>query len=402
MKLNYLYLVVLPILIGLFILTASSSIDKPEGSEGNKSLIKFSHSLHIDLTDCESCHSAVLTSISLKDRLLPNHDNCIGCHDVDDSDNCNTCHYEDVYEPLIQTKSKLIFNHNFHLDDQKIECTTCHQDLEEVDYSFEAAGVLPQMETCYSCHNDRNTASNACESCHISTADLIPQNHKSAGFISSHKFAANSIDANCIMCHDNNNSCQECHVSTTALSGSNAPSDFYQPYSPSNFTDGAKRLQIVRVHELNYRFIHGIDAKGKTAECQSCHQVETFCSTCHQSELKDYGLGGIMPASHLKPNFFTIGVGSGGGEHATLARRDIERCSSCHDTYGGDPTCITCHLDSDGVKGTNPKTHTRNFLRDVRGDWHDSQGSICFNCHTSVSPLTPAGIGFCGYCHGAK
>src|SRR3989339_1092393 len=108
MKLNYLYLVVLPILIGLFILTASSSIDKPEGSEGNKSLIKFSHSLHIDLTDCESCHSAVLTSISLKDRLLPNHDNCIDCHDVDDSDNCNTCHYEDVYEPLIQTKSKLI------------------------------------------------------------------------------------------------------------------------------------------------------------------------------------------------------------------------------------------------------------------------------------------------------
>lgn len=61
-------------------------------------------------------------------------------------------------------------------------------------------------------------------------------------------------------------------------------------------------------------------------------------------------------------NFKTLGVGSGGGDHATLAKRDIERCMSCHDVNGADPTCITCHFDADGIKGTNPKTHPVGFM----------------------------------------
>ena len=85
--------------------------------------------------------------------------------------------------------------------------------------------------------------------------------------------------------------------------------------------------------------------------------VETFCVECHQSENEDFAFGGIVPASHLKTTFKTIGVGSGGGDHATLAKRDIERCMACHDVNGADPTCITCHFDADGIKGTNPKTH---------------------------------------------
>ena len=111
-------------------------------------------------------------------------------------------------------------------------------------------------------------------------------------------------------------------------------------------------------------------------------------------------MGGIVPSSHLSPDFKTFGVGSGGGDHAILARRDIEQCVSCHDVQGTDATCIVCHLDSDGIKGTNPKTHAADFNKDEHGDWHDNQGSICYNCHTSQSPSSPAGIGFCGYCHG--
>lgn len=125
------------------------------------------------------------------------------------------------------------------------------------------------------------------------------------------------------------------------------------------------------MHDLNYRFTHRIDSKGKTFECQSCHQVETFCANCQAAENTDFAVRGIIPASHLKPNFFTIAVGIGGGEHAILARRDIERCTSCHDVNGSDPTCITCHLDSDGIKGTNPKTHARGFMKNENGDWHE-------------------------------
>jgi hypothetical protein len=183
----------------------------------------------------------------------------------------------------------------------------------------------------------------------------------------------------------------------------NLPDDFYAPYYPSNSIDGPKQQAILKVHgDFGYRYSHGIDAKGKTNECQSCHQIETFCASCHQSENRDFALSGILPSSHLSSNFKTIGVGTGGGDHADLARRDIENCVSCHDVQGNDPTCIVCHLDSDGIKGTNPKTHTSNYLNDEKGDWHDNQGSICYNCHTSQLPSSPAGIGFCSYCHGTE
>ena len=104
--------------------------------------------------------------------------------------------------------------------------------------------------------------------------------------------------------------------------------------------------------------------------------------------------------SHIGPDFKTIGVGSGGGEHAILARRDLESCTACHDVQGADPSCITCHLDSDGIQGTNPKTHISNFLRNEEGDWHQDAGSICYNCHTSATPQSPITSGFCNYCHG--
>jgi hypothetical protein len=85
-----------------------------------------------------------------------------------------------------------------------------------------------------------------------------------------------------------------------------------------------------------------------------------------------------------------------------MAHRDIESCISCHDVQGADPTCISCHLDNDGIKGTNAKTHPANFMMDEHGDWHDNEGSICFNCHTVILSTAQSGNGFCGYCHGGQ
>lgn len=401
MKLTYVYTFILVAAVAFLLVSAFSVTQKKIPAAGNEEVIKFSHQLHADLVDCASCHQGVTESKSLKDRIFPNHDNCEMCHDVSDADQCMTCHYEDRYEPLIKKKAELIFDHSFHIVDQKMECVSCHKGFDKADYSFQVKQPHPIMEDCYSCHGETKIATNSCEACHISTANLIPQSHKSVSFMKTHKFSASAFDANCVMCHDNN-SCEDCHVATTMITEKNIGNDFYMPYSPGNYIDGVKQQKISRVHDLNYRFTHGIDAKGKTADCQSCHQIETFCSSCHQSDNYDFALSGILPSSHLKPNFFTIGAGTGGGEHAILARRDIERCASCHDLNGNDPSCITCHLDSDGIKGTNPKTHASGFMRSVRGDWHDSEGSLCFNCHTSAKPFSPAGVGFCGYCHGAK
>ncbi len=353
-------------------------------------------------TGCEDCHSGVPESTSLSDRLLPEKDDCASCHDVEDEEECSTCHYEDIFEPLIQRKSSLRYDHSFHLSEQNLECTECHQGLEKVAYSFESVSLYPAMEKCYTCHNNQTVASNACESCHISTANLIPDDHKFADFKKSHKFSLTDED-NCIMCHDNS-FCETCHVGTTMLDVTNTALDFYTPYSPHNFKDDINQQQITRSHDLNYRYTHGIDAKGRTSECQTCHDTELFCSECHNSTGGDFALGGFVPVSHTVPNFTTLGVGSGGGEHALIAKRDIESCASCHDTQGADPNCILCHTDSDGIKGTNPRTHDTNFMQDIDGDWHSSDGSVCFNCHTDANANSngTAGLGFCGYCHGSN
>ena len=280
MRLKNIYILLAAVSI---IFLAFFSKEPDDENRTNKDVINFSHSLHSDLAECSDCHSAVLESTSLNDRLLPDHDNCSDCHEVDDDEECSTCHINENYEALIQTESSLIFNHKFHLNNE-MNCEDCHKGLDEVDYSFESANLLPPMETCAGCHNESKIASNACESCHISTYNLLPDNHRNVDFTRAHKFMAWESDANCMMCHDNI-TCQECHVATNVITEINSADDFYQPYMPSNTIDGTKQQVISKVHnDPNYRFYHGIDAKGRTSECQTCHQVESFCANCHQSE----------------------------------------------------------------------------------------------------------------------
>ena len=127
----------------------------------------------------------------------------------------------------------------------------------------------------------------------------------------------------------------------------------------------------------------------------------------HEHECHGVGGGvisaGMVPSSHFAVSFTTMGVGSGGGVHADEARRDIESCAVCHDTQGADPSCIMCHVDPDGVRGTNPRTHNPDIM-DLDGDWHSDRGAVCYNCHTdaSANPDGQSGVGFCGYCHGSK
>ena len=113
--LKYFYLNITAVIILFLLFTAFfSEVENP--IQNNDELINFSHSLHYDIVDCEECHSAVTASTTLNDRLLPNHNNCMDCHDVDDDEECETCHKNDNYEELIQKSSSLIFNHKMHSD----------------------------------------------------------------------------------------------------------------------------------------------------------------------------------------------------------------------------------------------------------------------------------------------
>lgn len=397
MKIKYLYLTVFSVIVIYIGLTAFKFNDD-DVPQKHKQLIKFSHQFHLEnYVDCSDCHTAVPESTNMDVSLLPTMDDCAECHEVEEDDNCNKCHYEDINEPFPDNpKSKINFNHKFHIDKQELQCTNCHEGLNKVDYAQDLATVFPTMDKCTSCHTSEGPAPIECSNCHVSTANLIPDNHQVADFMREHKFEAKSDGEKCADCHTNN-FCENCHAATVGITESNTSSDFYTPYSPYKFKDDAKQQQLTLRHDLNYVYDHGIDAKLHKDQCQSCHQAETFCSKCHNSEGQgDFALGGVVPYSHTQPNFTTLGVGSGGGEHAQLAQKDIESCASCHDVEGGDASCVLCHNDSDGIKGTNPQTHPIGFMLDNHGDWHNDDGSVCFNCHTSTRI---PGVGFCGYCH---
>ncbi len=365
--------------------------------------IKFSHKIHKDAVECASCHSGIAESGSLSEKLYPKKEDCASCHDVKDEKNCNMCHYDNVQVPLQDKNSKIVFNHKSHLA-QKQECKNCHAGIEDSEYLTAGQHFKPKMDNCYTCHSESGKATNACEACHISLVDLKPKSHLVNNFLRFHKFQAVSPSANCVMCHTSA-SCEDCHSATNVITETNTKTNFLTPYAGSQAIGGSAQQKVTRVHDLGFRYTHGIEARGKEKDCSTCHQTSTFCAECHGSKHEDYALAGTMPSSHTKPTFITIGVGSGGGDHARLAKRDVESCASCHDVNGGDPVCITCHIDNDGIKGTNPKTHKTGFMRDNDGgDWHSNSGSVCYNCHTDASarPSGVAGVGFCGYCHGKK
>lgn len=400
MKIKFFYLI-LTVGVSFFLILTAFTYDEKENnhSKTNAEIIKFSHKTHGEI-DCEACHSSVLLSINLKSITFPNHENCSSCHETADDKNCKLCHYENKFENLIKSKTDLIFNHKFHNENAKQKCIDCHSGLNNADYSFQSINAKPKMETCYSCHNQNGTATNTCEACHTSTINLKPQDHKYENFSRLHKFSAKKVSANCIMCHSNQ-SCDDCHTANRIITETNLQNDFYRSMSPANFVDGLKQQKLTRAHDIDFIFTHGINSKGKESECISCHNTETFCVQCHKGEAK-YGISSFAPSSHYKQNFVTIGVGTGGGEHSKIAKRDIESCIACHDVQGNDPACLTCHNDADGIKGTNPKTHFTGFMKSEKGDWHENQNSICFNCHTDANakPNGIKGLGFCKYCHG--
>jgi len=374
--------------------------------KGNKDLIKFNHGLHIKDAQmkCVDCHTYAEKAEKSDVNLNPSMQICSSCHDINDKSKCNLCHYEGVYKKLVPCNKNLYFSHKYHITSQRKACEDCHTGLDKVKYAADSYGGYPAMETCYSCHNNKK-ANSDCESCHQVLTNLKPRDHLSLNYLNEHKvqvdYATGQSNNKCMMCHSDN-FCQVCH-SAKGYNGSNTPKDFYAPYYTYEGgvrRDKAELQKLSNVHNMNYVYTHGLDANHKGHECKTCHDPVEFCSSCHNNG--GNLLTGMAPKSHLETGFTTFGVNTGGGLHAKLAKKDIESCEACHSINGADPACVKCHFDNDGVKGTNPKTHEYGFLSDEHGNWHDTQGAICYVCHTdpNARPNGIKGVGFCGYCHG--
>ena len=379
----------------------TASLDGVDETAASK--IKFSHKFHVKETgiSCTDCHGAAPTSKLASDKLFAKHENCQSCHEEQVEKNCNFCHIGE--DPLSYVSEKQVrelrFSHETHVGGEKLECQTCHTDVETSE-QLETLRI-PEMATCNTCHNDVK-ATNSCETCHTNLAALRPREHDRTNFVKEHKRIARISDSKCMSCHTQE-TCIDCHNGAGLTGTEKSGKDLISPRSPRiTAIDRGQGMSLTKVHDLNWRFTHGLAAQQKKQDCQTCHKEQVFCATCHAAG-GNVNQSAFKPLTHSKQfgTFVTIGVGSGGGGHATLARRDIESCASCHDVQGGDPICLTCHTDSDGLKGTDPRTHARGFMEGVNGEWHSDPGSSCFMCHNDANarPSGTKGQRFCGYCH---
>ncbi len=400
-KKNLLIASIATVLIALVIVGRSSAVTNDDAQPDKKQVLKFSHSKHTDAgVECSSCHTPEKLTKNSSEKMLPTHAECQSCHEQEVNEKCGFCHTDGNNPVALPNPIREInFDHEKHVTGQKVECVTCHAGMDKTDYA--EAKNLPPMTTCMNCHNNVK-AVNQCEACHQNLATLKPATHFTGNFKREHGrvMSSRTYQAKCQNCHTEA-SCMECHDGTNLTKLSSFEKTGMM--SPRKFgMDRPAAFSEQNVHDINYKFTHGIDAKGRSADCQTCHRQESFCADCHREG--SVALGGVMPTSHEKPGFTLIGVGTGGGEHAKLAKRDIQRCAVCHDAEGGDPTCVTCHVDVDGIKGTNPKTHANGFLKNVEGDWHTDAASTCYTCHNDANarPNGKSGQKFCGYCHGAK
>jgi len=378
----------------LFLVGGAGIIFSNQTEKQAKDVIKFSHKFHVVELEisCVDCHVQAEASENSADNLLSSKDACAECHETETEENCKVCHFDDeeTWQALPVKKIIIEFNHKFHISTAELVCVDCHANLDKVDFADK--GSMPAKKDCAVCHNNEK-ASLECSTCHIETNNLRPADH-GADFLMAHKNLARIEQDDCIQCHTESD-CSECHDPASPI-GFDGGGDMIGAHIPS-MRLGVKGLILQGVHDLNFRLTHGLEAVGRTKDCIVCHDSQSFCQDCHETQGVDVA---GKPLWHGGSNWGAIigGVGSGGGQHAEMARRDIESCVSCHDTEGADPTCMLCHNDFDGVAGTDPSTHKSSFVDDFGSDsfFHHDDSAVCYACHTNTKKQ---GVGFCGYCH---
>jgi hypothetical protein len=215
---------------------------------------KFSHKLHIleEELECGECHGPIIQSENLNIIRSFSLTACEDCHDEDPVyDTTFTFVVTDTGFPVQYSfrPGSLKFSHKMH-NEEKVDCDVCHGKIKEKWVKKEE---FQNMRACMDCHDEKSD--NSCFACHYETE--MPKDHVPEFWVSSqgHAKEANFREQDCNMCHQQNTSCAECHM-------------------------GADGRQI---HDLNYRYTHGIDVIFKTSDCSVCHQPERFfCGDCHE------------------------------------------------------------------------------------------------------------------------
>ncbi len=309
--------------------------------------------------------------------------------------------YNRLEARLVIPETSLIFSHSFHVDEQEIECTSCHPEIENSKLSSDRN--LPTMEECEACHDvDDDETCGMCHKVADEPEELINPDrpidfnhelHLSSGMECSGchgevgKVEILTDDnlpdkKTCMNCHNNvkaDGSCEKCHSDKITLTDIH-PKEWRHTHAENiNFDNewcsNCHKIErdclechkgdntTGKIHDLNYRLTHGLDANSKALDCQKCHDRENFCNTCHIRELR-------LPLNHSSLGWI--------GQHSQAAKNDIENCASCH--MSDDLTCARagCHSDFDGIRGTDPKIHISGAEQfESEGDWHNDNNFYC-------------------------
>ena len=271
-----------------------------------------------------------------------------------------------VLASAINWDSDLIFSHKFHTEEADATCNDCHAKAAE---SHNAADdLLPDMETCYNCHDEEDTD---CTSCHKNGEEpvLLPRiNNYITHF--SHK-AHIDRDTECETCHSGISAkefvtegmhlptmetCMNCHDVPQTTEGCYLCHDKNESIIPANHMENWKRSHgsyaetgsencnschqksycidchqgdnlMNQSHPAEFILTHSASYLTRESSCFTCHQNTNYCIECHTT------INYIVPINHSAPDWAS--------QHAVEARIDYDRCTVCHTS--GDDACIQCH-----------------------------------------------------------
>ena len=275
-----------------------------------------------------------------------------------------------------QQNDQLIFSHKYHIEEIEAVCSDCHGLVESSNSP--ADNLLPEMSTCYSCHDEDDSE---CSLCHTNSdnAEIEPrivnlnsqfshQQHISElECIGCHKNIPSKEapgqshipdKSKCIDCHGEadyaveKNKCLECHSNKDfnfmpknhsvnwskdhgigEVSNSNSCIHCHQTDYCIECHQGDNLDR--QIHSLNFVNNHGIQARLKNDNCLTCHQEQYFCIDCHNSEY-------VMPKNHSYANWSNT-ISGNGGRHAREAKYDMDYCTTCHSDVFSDNVCVVCH-----------------------------------------------------------
>jgi hypothetical protein len=272
--------------------------------------------------------------------------------------------------------AELIFSHQYHLEEEELECSDCHGAVEESSSGLD--NLLPAMEVCGDCHDVEEP--DACGTCHsdVDNARIVPRVDAYSQPFSHERHLGSDLTCErchadvmqkttveplilptmvaCMDCHEDRGASQECAV--CHLPGERLTPLSHTPAFAHAHSDLARQAAVTMdadktcqtchddnfcqdchegdnldrfTHPLNFAFTHALEAQANETTCATCHTDTQFCIDCHRDNQ-------VLPHTH------TAGWTNraDGGRHRLEALSDLESCIACHEA-DADRVCQPCH-----------------------------------------------------------